>query len=284
MFKKYYLLTKPGIVRGNVFTAMGGFFLASRGTIDIPALLGALFGTAFIIASGCIFNNYIDRDIDSKMVRTQKRALVTGAISSRNALLFGALLGIVGVITLLVFTNLLSCLVAVTGFIFYVVVYGYFKRASVYGTLIGSISGAIPPVIGYTAATHALDLGAVVLFLILVAWQMPHFYAIGIFRKDDYEMAGLPILPVKKGFDETKKHMIFFAALFLFGISLLTLFGYTGYLYLIVMFIVGGLWVGKILQKEISDQNMWAKKVFGLSIVVLSLFSVIISIDFALPF
>lgn len=284
MFKKYYLLTKPGIVRGNLFTAMGGFFLASRGTIDIPALLGAFFGTAFIIASGCIFNNYIDRDIDSKMVRTQKRALVTGAISSNKALLFGAVLGIVGVITLLVFTNLLSCLAAVTGFIFYVVVYGYFKRASVHGTLVGSISGAIPPVIGYTAAVHALDLGAVVLFLILVAWQMPHFYSIGIFRKDDYEMAGLPVLPVKKGFDETKKHMIFFAVLFLFGISLLTLFGYTGYLYLIVMLTIGGLWVGKIFQKEISDQNLWAKKVFGLSIVVLSLFSVIISIDFALPF
>lgn len=284
MFKKYYLLTKPGIVRGNLFTAMGGFFLASRGVVDVPTLLGAFFGTAFIIASGCILNNYIDRDIDSKMVRTQKRALVTGAISSRNALLLGAVLGIAGIITLLIFTNLLSCLVAVIGFIFYVVVYGYFKRASAYGTLIGSISGATPPVIGYTAAAHALDLGAVVLFLILVAWQMPHFYAIGIFRKEDYKMAGLPVLPVKKGFDETKKHMNFFAALFLFGISLLTLFGYTGYLYLIVMLIIGGIWVGKILQKEISDQNLWAKKVFGLSIVVLSLFSVIISVDFALPF
>lgn len=218
MVASYYQLTKPGIIRGNLFTTAGGFFLAAAGSVDVVLLLSTLLGTAFIIASGCVFNNYIDRGIDSQMTRTKKRALVTGKISSRSALLYGSILGIIGLLILLIFTNFLTTRIAIAGFIFYVVLYGYFKRRSIYGTLVGSVSGAIPPVIGYSAVTNTFDIGAILLFLILASWQMPHFYAIGIYRLSEYKKANLPILSVVKSVHLTKLHIVLFIVAFRDGI------------------------------------------------------------------
>lgn len=283
MIRSYYILTKPGIVRGNLYTALGGFFLGSRGSVELGTLLAMFFGTAFIISSACVFNNILDRRIDSIMKRTAKRPLVTGEIGVLNALVFGTALLIIGSGLLYFFANTLAFAVGMVGVIFYVLVYGYFKRATVHGTLIGSISGAIPPVIGYTAATGIIDLGAVLLFLILVAWQMPHFYAIGIFSKDDYRNASIPVLPVVGGHGKTKREMVWYAVLFVVSLCLLTVFGYTGFLYLVIMLLAGGVWLNTVLQ-DVADHNRWAIKVFKQSIVVLAVFSIVISIDFALPF
>ena len=205
MIKTYYLLTKPGIIYGNSINTAGGFLLAAKGVIDPLLFLAALIGTAFVIGSACVFNNYIDREIDEKMARTKKRALVTGDIPVKNALIFGTLLGILGFLILFSYTNLLTGVIGVIGVVMYVVVYGYFKRRTVHGTLIGSISGAIPPVAGYTAVTNLIDTGAILLFLILVFWQMPHFYAIAVYRIEDYKKAGIPVLSVVKGIPTTKK-------------------------------------------------------------------------------
>src|SRR5579872_5052193 len=119
MFKKYLLLTKPGIIMGNVITAIGGFALASRGKIDFSLLIAALVGLSFIIASACVYSNYFDRKIDEKMARTKNRALVRGTISTRNALLFAFILAISGILTLASFTNFLTLWMALTGFVFY---------------------------------------------------------------------------------------------------------------------------------------------------------------------
>lgn len=285
MIKDYYHLTKPGIVRGNLFTAAGGFFLASYGNINLVLLFAVLFGTGFVIASACVFNNYIDRKLDAHMERTKDRALVAGRISNRSAIIFGSILGVLGVIALSLFANPLSTKVAIAGFIFYVIIYGYWKRRTIYGTLIGSISGAIPPVIGYTAVTSRIDIAAILLFLILVAWQMPHFYSIGIYRISEYKEAKLPLLSIVKGVHLTKIHMIIYVISFILFSSLLTLLGYTGYIFLAVMLAVGVVWLFKGIRGfENKDDTLWARKMFSYSLLTLVIFSVLISIDFALPF
>ena len=148
MFKNYYLLTKPGIIRGNAIPAIAGFCLASSKNFNALLLIETLVGISLVIACACVLNNIIDKDIDRKMKRTKERALVTGAITDKNALLFGIVLGASGLCVLEIFTNLLTVLIGVAGLIFYVVIYGWAKRRSIYGTHVGSISGAMPPVAG----------------------------------------------------------------------------------------------------------------------------------------
>mgnify|MGYP001201249124 CR=1 FL=1 len=281
--KNYYYLIKPGIVRGNLIAATAGFLFAFRGNINLLLLLQTLVGLGFVIASGCVVNNYIDREIDGKMERTKKRVLVTGEILGRDALIFASILGLVGVILLLLI-NPLTARAAIAGFLLYVAAYGYWKRRSVYGTLVGSMSGAIPPVVGYVAITNSLDVGAALLFLILVFWQMPHFYAIGIYRLKDYGEAHLPILPVVSGVAVAKRHIYLYSVGFLVATLLLVLFGYAGMVYLLVMAATGGYWVYKAYKgKYVADDDVWARKFFSLSLMVLLIFCVMISIDFLLP-
>lgn len=284
MINKYYRLTKPGIIRGNLLTVIGGFLLASKGVVDGWLLLQTVVGSTLVMASGCVFNNYLDQEIDAKMKRTQKRALVSGEISKRSALVFGVVLGVLGIATLIVFTNPVTVLVGMVGWFAYVVVYSIFKRRTRFGTLVGSVSGAIPPVAGYTAVTSTLDLGAVLLFVILVCWQMPHFYAISIFRRKDYSSANIPVLPLVKGVRITKRHILYYIAAFIGVASLLTLFDYTGYAYLFVVCGLGFIWFYVGAKRfRITDDTKWARNMFGMSLIVLLGFSVMISLDSLLP-
>lgn len=284
MLKEYYTLTKPGIIRGNLLAAAAGFLLASRGDIDLQLLLATLAGTALVIASACVFNNYIDRNIDQQMARTKQRAIVTGKISGTSAIIFGAVLGIVGFSLLTLYTNGLTVLLGLTAFVFYVIIYGIGKRKTVHGTLIGTIPGALPPVAGYTAVTNTLDGGAALLFLIMVFWQMPHFYAIGMYRKQDYAAAGLPILPVKHGFDAAKKQMLLYVIGFICVSLLFTVTGYAGYTYATIMLLIGLGWL-RFAQSGFSapDAVKWAKQMFGYSLLVLLVFCATISLEAWLP-
>lgn len=163
--KHFIQITKPGIIFGNVLSVAGGFFLASKGHVDLAIFLAAMIGTSLVVASGCVFNNCIDRDIDIKMERTKNRVLVQGLISLKLALLFATVLGVAGVVLLYKVANPLAALFAVIGFVIYVGLYSlYLKRKSVHGTLVGSLSGAMPPVIGYVAVTNSFDMAALVLW------------------------------------------------------------------------------------------------------------------------
>lgn len=281
--KAYYKLTKPGIIRGNAVNATAGFLLASTfATFNFGTFLAMLSGLSLIIASGCTFNNYIDRDIDKKMKRTKKRALVTGDISVRNALTYATILGLIGVAILGIFTNLLTLVMGVLGFIFYVIVYGIGKRKTVHGTVIGSISGAIPPVVGYTAVTDNLDTGALLLFLILVLWQMPHFYAIAMYRLKDYSAAGIPVLPAVKSMATAKMQTLVYIVVFTFACVGLTIFGYTGVLYAVIMTIASLGWFLMGLKDYNKDDVAWAHRMFGFSLIVTLTFCAAILIDFIL--
>lgn len=283
MWRRYYYLTKPGIVYGNDLSAIGGFMLASRGSFDPFLFLFMLGGLSLVMASACVINNYIDRDIDARMKRTSKRALVTGEIRATTAIIYGTALGIVGA-GLLLLTNVLALSLAIAGWFLYVVVYGYWKRRSPFGTVVGSLSGAMPPVIGYAAVTGTIDTGAGLLFLILALWQMPHFYAIAIFRAKEYKAASVPVLPVVRGVHLTKVYMLLYALAFVAATTLLTVFGYTGYTYLVAMLVMGVLWIGRgLLGFRAVDDIRWSRRMFGFSLIVLLVFCASISVDAWLP-
>ncbi len=282
MIKQYLLVTKQGIIFGNLVSVIGGFFLASKGSLDLPLFLATITGVSLVIASGCAFNNYIDQDIDRIMERTKNRVLVQGLISPKVTLVYATLLGLVGVALLDIVANRLAALLAVMGFVVYVGLYSlWLKRKSVYGTLIGSLSGAAPPVIGYCAVSNQFDMAALILLLIFSLWQMPHSYAIAIFRFKDYQSASIPVLPVKYGISVTKNHIFRYILAFAVATLMLTLSGYAGYSYFVVaaLISVGWLAMAQAGFKTTNDQ-VWAKKLFMFSIIAITTLSVMMSIDF----
>lgn len=276
----YYLMTKPGIILGNLVTVAAGFILGSQGQIDILLFLETLLGITFIMASACVFNNYIDRRIDNKMERTKKRALVQGLITGRNAIIFACVLEIVGNIILFAFTNPLTVAVAGIGFFVYVILYSFWKCRTVYGTAIGSIAGAVPPVVGYCAASNTFDGAAAILFAMLVMWQMPHFFAIALLHFDDYAKAGIPVLPVSKGILRTKIHMIVYILAFIPIALMLTLFGYTGNIFLVATGSIGLAWLALSMQGFLREDNRrWGQQMFRLSLVMIGAICLVIPFD-----
>lgn len=279
-FKRYLLITKPGIIMGNLISVLGGFFLAANGSQSLQLLLMTLMGVSLVIASGCVFNNYIDRDIDGLMERTRNRVLVKGLISPRASLIYASLLGVAGVV-LLGQINGLAALLGGLGFVVYVGLYSlWLKRRSVYGTLVGSLSGAMPPVIGYCAVRGEFDSGALVLLLIFSLWQMPHSYAIAIFRLRDYQAAGIPVLPVLRGIRVTKDHMLGYIIAFALAALMLTGTGYAGYGYLGVALLVSAIWLLLAVNGyRVSDDAVWARKLFFFSIIAITALSLMMSVD-----
>jgi protoheme IX farnesyltransferase len=275
--KTYYKLTKPGIIYGNTLTAIAGFFVASEGKINGLLLLALVVGLAFVIASACVLNNIIDRGIDKKMKRTKTRALVTGEISPRGASIYAVVLGMIGFGTLFLFVNLLAVWLGAAAYVLYIAAYGIAKRKTVHGTLVGSIPGALPPVAGYVAVTNSIDGTAFLLFLILVLWQMPHFYAIAMFRQKEYEAANIPVLPIVKGHRVAKNQILFYILLFIIAAQALP---NMGIVYSVAMLVLGGLWLAKALHgfKTRNDEK-WARGLFGFSLYVLLGFSMFAIVD-----
>ena len=286
----YYALAKPGIIFGNIITALGGFALATRGTggasgtpIDFPLLGAMLIGLSLVIASGSVFNNYFERRTDALMERTKDRALVVGRISPRAALAYAATLGALGFFILTVYVNIIAAAVALVGFFFYVVMYTLlFKHRSSWGTLIGAVAGAVPPVVGYAAAANQLDAAAIILFAILALWQMPHFYAIGIYRRDEYAAAAIPILPVTAGLRATKIVMLIYIAAFAAAAATLSNYAAVGNVYRAVVIVLSAAWLALSLRGFWArDDRRWARTMFFLSLVILIVLFATIALDAA---
>lgn len=268
------------MIRGNVMIAAAAFIFASEGNIDFWLLTALLVGTSLVIASSCVFNNYIDAGIDATMTRTKKRALVTGRIPAMHAVLYASFLGVIGLLILGLYTNLITLFIGVLGMVFYVVIYGLFKRNSVHGTVIGSISGALPPVAGYAAVTNELDLAALLLFLCLVFWQMPHFYAIAVYSIKDYKSANLPVLPIINGASSTKKQILIYILGFIICCLTLTALGYTEPAFGIVMLSISIFWLLLGAKGLMSDNSeSWARQMFKFSLVVLLTFAVMLALN-----
>ncbi len=274
---RFISITKPGIIFGNTVTVCGGFFLASHLHLNLLLLLITVIGMALIIASGCVFNNVIDRDIDQLMERTQKRPIAQGLISPRIALLYGTVLGIAGMLVLYFGVNPLALSAALLGWFVYVVLYSLaLKRRSPFGTLIGGIAGAVPPVVGYLAVTNAFNLGAILLFLILFFWQMPHFYAITIYRLKDFAAAKLPVLPIQKGIPHTKCAIMVYIPVFTLAAVSPAVFGYAGYFYCAGAFLLGLIWfILGIKGFKTQADRPWARKMFLFSILNITVLSIL---------
>lgn len=285
MLKKYLFLTKPGILFGNFITTLGGFFLAAQGSIDILLLLLTLLGTTLVVASGCVVNNVIDQDIDTKMQRTQNRALVKKTISPTVALIYAFVLGLIGFSILWFVVNAYAFLFAMIGFIVYVGFYSLWtKRTSIHQTVIGSISGASPPVIGYTAVTHHFDVAALLLFLAYALWQMPHSWAIAIYRFDDYKNAGIPILPVARSIYRTKVECVIYIVLFAAVLNGLYCFGYTNIFFLVTFNALTAYWLYlSIIGFKAENDQLWAKRFFLYSVILITLLSLSFSFTYQSP-
>ncbi len=278
---RFYSVVKPGIIFGNIVTVCGGFFLGSTTPFHFSLFLATLLGMILVIASGCVLNNVIDRDIDALMERTRHRVLVKGLVSPTVAVGYGIVLGLAGFIVLYQLANPLTVWVAFIGWFVYVILYSLFlKRNSTHGTVVGAVSGAVPPVAGYVAVTNRLDVGAALLFLILFFWQMPHFYAIAIYRLSDYKAASIPVLPLAKDIPHTKKVVFYYALAFAVAAILPSVFHYTGVVYLVVAIGLGLAWlyVGwQGIRAKVED-HIWAKKMFLFSIFIITLLSMMMAV------
>lgn len=283
-------LAKPGIIVSNSIAAFGGFWIAFVSS-EIPltglaffmTMITAMLGTAFVMVSGTVYNNYFDRHMDAKMERTRSRASVTGKMPPALILTYGSVLGIAG-LAMLYSLNPLTAILGLAAFIFYAIIYTvWVKRASVWSTFVGSFPGAAPPLMGYCAITGDISVTAVMLYAIMFLWQPPHFWAIGIRRKEEYQAAGVPLLPVVKGNHVTKVKMIQYIAVLvpitlLFPFSLGT--GHISPFYFFTALVLGGIWIKKSMQGFKTDDDVkWAKDMFVYSLIYFCLLFFVMMID-----
>ncbi len=278
----YYHLTKPGIIYSNAMTAVSGYLFAAHWHMRPVTLLSLLVGTMLLIAAACVMNNYIDRPLDRRMRRTQKRALVTGVISGKSALAFSLVLGATGFVVLLG-TNMVTVCIGLLAVFSYVVLYGVAKRYSAHGTLVGTLPGAASLVAGYTAVTGRLDVAALLLCLVMVAWQMPHFYAIAVRRLEDYANADIPVWPVRYGVRSAARQIVIYIGLFIAAGLLLTLTGHEGLLFAASIICLGVLWLHKAWPGLRTHDDYWARDTFLFSLVVLLAMAVLLPLGVVLP-
>ena len=217
----YFALTKPRIIELLLITTIPSMVLAARGWPGTTLVLATLIGGALSAGGANSLNSYFDRDIDEVMRRTRARPLARHEIQPRNALIFGVVLGVAGFAWLGVFTNLLAASVSTAALLFYVFVYTIaLKRSTVQNIVIGGAAGAAPVLVGWAAVTNTVGLPAWVLFLVVFYWTPPHFWALAIRYKDDYEAAGVPMLPVVSGVEVTTRRMLLYTGVMV-GVSLL---------------------------------------------------------------
>ncbi|REK74620.1 heme o synthase [Paenibacillus paeoniae] len=268
MLKDLIALTKPRLLRLNMFAALGGFWVASKWDIDIPLMIWMLIGSTLTMASATVVNNYWDRELDQKMERTRNRTLPMGRMKPSAVLAYGIILGVTGIAVLFLLVNSITGWLGLLGWFVYIVIYTmWLKRTSTWSTSIGGISGAMPPAIGYCAVTGEIDAGAWILFALLFLWQPAHFWSLAIRRVEEYREAGFPLLPVVKGIQRTKLQMIPYVLLLLPSVILLYWFGYAGIYFLIISVVLSLVWLVHTLQGiKAKDTEKWAKINFLISV------------------
>jgi len=274
VWKDLMALVKIGIVNSNLITTFTGLWLALHFTgqsflNNLDIVFFTVAGSSLIIAGSCAINNYVDRDIDHLMERTKTRPTVTGKIMPFKVLGLGILLIGLGTLCLL-FTTITATVIGLLGVFSYVFLYTLWsKRQLVSNTIIGSISGAVPPLIGWAAVDAKLDIMAWCLFLLMFIWQPPHFYALAMRRVNEYRAAGIPMLPVVKGFKTTKLHIIVWVA-FLLPIPFFLYQLGIPFLILATALNLGWLALG-IYGYRIKDDIKWAKLMFVYSLQYLTI-------------
>jgi len=273
-------LCKLRVVSLIVFTAVIGMFLAVPGWPSWNALWAGTLGIALVAGAAAAFNCLIEQKIDAVMARTRARPLPRGELTSTQTLVFSGVVGGAGLYLLNVFVNPLTMWLTLATFVGYAVIYtAVLKPATPQNIVIGGASGAMPPVLGWAAATGEIHHDALLLFLIIFAWTPPHFWALALYRREEYARAGLPMLPVTHGEAYTRLHVLLYTVL-LFAVTMLPVgTGMGGWIYLIGAVLLGGRFIhyGWRLYREYSD--VLAKQTFRYSIWYLSLLFAIMLVD-----
>jgi protoheme IX farnesyltransferase len=239
--KDFFALTKPLIVGLLLITTYGGLVIGMRAWPSFSLTMWTLFGGALAAGGSSALNQYIDRELDKNMQRTAKRPLADGRLKNAEGLAFGLGLTLVSYYVLACFVNGLAALLSLSGIIYYVIFYSlWLKKATVQNIVIGGGAGAIPPLVGYAAATGNLDWTAWILFAIIFMWTPPHFWALAIVRMKDYEKAGVPMMPVVRGEMETRKQILIYTVELVAITLLLPILNLAGTIYLIASLVFGG--------------------------------------------
>jgi heme o synthase len=283
---QFFALTKPKVVALIVFTAIVGMLLAVPGLPPWPALVWGSLGIWLAAASAAAINHLLDQRIDALMARTQHRPLPTGQLNTRQVLLFAVVLGALSMLILVAFVNVLTAVLTFFSLIGYAVIYTvYLKRATPQNIVIGGAAGAAPPVLGWAAVTNEVHAYALLLFLIIFIWTPPHFWALAIYRREDYARAAVPMLPITHGVEYTRAHVLYYTIL-LFLITLMPWFaGMSGLIYLggAIVLGLGFLYYAIRLLKPPSE--LFAMEVFRYSIIYLMVLFAFLLVDhyLALP-
>jgi protoheme IX farnesyltransferase len=283
-WRDYYALTKPRVVQLLVFTAIVGMFLATPGMVPWSTLIFASIGIGLAAASGAAINHVLDLRIDAAMARTRHRPLPSGRISERDALTFALGLGLLGLGVLALLVNALTAGLTFLSLIGYAVVYTvYLKRATPQNIVIGGAAGAAPPVLGWTAVQGEIAGDALLLFLIIFTWTPPHFWALAVARRADYEKAEIPMLPVTYGDALTKSFVVYYTILLIIVTVLPYLTGMSGVLYLFAALSLGGGFLYYALRLKLEPDGETAMQTFAYSIsYLMALFSFLL-VDHYLP-
>jgi heme o synthase len=276
-------LTKPAIMSLLLVTALGGMFLAAGGVPPFHLVLATMLGGAFASGGASALNHYFDRDIDERMRRTARRPLPGHRVSPRVAIAVGVILNVLAFAVLALVANLLAATLAIVGTLFYIFVYTlWLKRTTVQNIVIGGAAGAIPPLVGWAAVANNVDLPALYLFAIVFFWTPAHFWALALLIRDDYDRAGIPMLPVVHG-DRAAQWGILLYATALVPLSvLLFLTRYVGLVYLFAALILGLVFVGyavRLLRAAATRQRSVARGVYLYSLLYLALLFVAIMVD-----
>lgn len=279
-WRDYIELCKPRVVLLMLLTVVVGMYLATPGWINLSLVGITLIGIGLCAGSAAAINHLVDRHIDSIMARTKKRPVAHGRVSVGQALWFAVIIGVLGLSLLVVFVNKLTALLTFVTLIGYAGVYtGYLKRATPQNIVIGGLAGAAPPLLGWTAVTNQLDPQALLLVLIIFTWTPPHFWALAIYRFEEYKHAQIPMLPVTHGIQFTKLNVYLYTVLLLVVSVLPFVVGMSGLLYLTGSLILGGrflYWAHKLYR---TDKPVVAMQTFRFSIVYLMFLFVFLLID-----
>ncbi len=270
-WRRYYDLTKPKVVALILFTALVGMLLASPGMVPWQPLVFGLLGIGLASAAGAALNHVVDQRIDAVMERTRDRPLPAGDMDTPHALVFALTLAGVSVLLLGTLVNPLTALLTFSAFIGYAVIYTmYLKRRTPQNIVWGGLAGAAPPLLGWTAVTGEVHTNALLLLLLIFVWTPPHFWALAIKRREEYARAGIPMLPVTHGVAFTKLQVLIYS-LMLLAVSLLPFINrMSGLLYLAGALVLGIGFVFQALRLWRSDDDRYAMRTFGYSILYLT--------------
>jgi protoheme IX farnesyltransferase len=271
LVRAYYRLTKPRIVTLLLITTVPSMILADRGIPSLWTIVATLVGGTLAAGGANAINQFVDRDIDEVMTRTRRRPLPAHVIPPRNALAFGAALGVVGVAFLAVTVNVLSAALTALAYLFYVFVYTlWLKRRSPQNIVIGGAAGAAPTLVGWAAVTGKVGLPAVVLFAVVFLWTPPHFWALSLRYRRDYEAAGVPMLPVVAGREATTRSVFLYSFLLVIASLLLWPTAPTGPIYPVAALVLGALFVTRAARLHLRPTTAAAMGTFRFSIVYLA--------------